>query len=544
MPCRAHLATENLSLSDDRRQKWKSIAAKLGGLIKRTSSSSSNDSSSRPSPHKQNSDRPLEAKASPGIWETYKSTFFYVSPSIITSHPSRSGSSPHSQVSMSSRQPCSESSPRSSPSRSSPSRSTSNINIEQGAAYSSRSSIGFSPQTLIHMRVDTALRFALMATNMPLIHAVLPRKTLDCRFSLLGARFSNLTSKTTPKLLDSILDKSSRRLYVLVRGGLLRYDRDIEDDSATPEGIYMLTTRTICCVTDVIPGLKWVLELSKPKAEMKPVPDIRSMSSCFIKRSSSQSPTGKCDNESSNPWYLVAPNADSLSKWLFAIKSQIAELRINKTPSPPRFITAGEAFAVQDESARIRAERSTSPTVASSRRQHSDSRSPHTLRSVKESSILADKPHVSFDALSVCDKDSLNSIRSNFDQTSSWKGAPHTYQWSQNTITQSADVPRRPPQPTIDEFDSYDAHQDGFSHQSDQGDVFPSRRSSEISSTFNASRRTSSGTAEIQIRFIPPASLRTSQTIASTALHSNDFASSPPMPAPKRPIPPIPSAFV
>ena len=54
----------------------------------------------------------------------------------------------------------------------------------------------------MHMRVDNTLRFALIAIDMPLIHAVLPRKTLESRFLLLGARFSKFTSKTTPKLLE------------------------------------------------------------------------------------------------------------------------------------------------------------------------------------------------------------------------------------------------------------------------------------------------------------------------------------------------------
>ena len=142
------------------------------------------------------------------------------------------------------------------------------------------------------MRVDTALRFALIATHMPLIPAVLLRKTLDSRNPLLEAKFSKFISKAMPKSPKLIPDKSSWRLYVLVRGGLLRYHRDMEDDNVTPVDIHMLTTRTICCVTDINPGLKWVLELSTPQVEMKPVPDVRSLSPRFMKCNSSKSSTG------------------------------------------------------------------------------------------------------------------------------------------------------------------------------------------------------------------------------------------------------------
>ena len=553
-----------MDLSDEtKKEKRKSFTAKLGGLIKRTPSSSSNASSSHSSLGRRMSERQSEVSGSPSLIQASyqsRSTFISHSPSMLTSPSTRSGSSLHSQMSMSSPPSFFERSTRTSPNRKSPSGGTDNLSVEQGAAASSTpSSIGFSPQTLSQMRVDTALRFALMATNMPLIHTVMSRKALNPG-SPIGARFRKLSFKVKTEILSqSILEDSSRmRLYVLVRGGVMRYDREMDDDSITPEDIHIFSSKTICCVTDIISGLKWVLELSTPNT--KPDPDQtdgRSLSpSNLIKRSSSSrlSPSRKRDDESSKRWYLVAPNADSLSKWLSAIKSQIAELNANEAPSPPRFITAGEAFAVHDEIARIRAERSTSPTtIASSRRQLSDSRSPHNLRPVVGSNKAIDKPRHSIDAHSTCDADSIQSADTEERKlASNVAPGPHNYQWTPLSPQNSAEfIPRRPPHhPNVNEFDSYDLQNDTLFHPDDINGFSPSRRSSDISSAVNESRRPSTvtmigerprpGPMRVDIRLILPAS-PTSPT--SPTIYHGPSSAPPPLPAPNMPLPPIPAAI-
>ena len=75
----------------------------------------------------------------------------------------------------------------------------------------------------------------------------------------------------------------------------------------------------------------------------------------------------------------------------------------------------------------------------------------------------------------MCKMNFVHFIKPVFDKASSQKVVLQNHQWSQNTISTSADVPRRPPQLTIDMSDPFGANIDDFSHQPDQGGTCPSR---------------------------------------------------------------------
>ncbi|OLL25325.1 hypothetical protein NEOLI_002534 [Neolecta irregularis DAH-3] len=143
--------------------------------------------------------------------------------------------------------------------------------------------------------LDSALDSALLVAELP---ALVPPK----RPSSTGSGIFRKHKPAAPVL------SWSPKLYVLVRGTLLRFSTD-KRHQRVPESVFVFTAASIVRVTDAIPGSQWVLQVSPTAARSAAV-------ASYFADSPTELPA--------DCWYLVMPDPGRMTVWMRTMRDQIA----------------------------------------------------------------------------------------------------------------------------------------------------------------------------------------------------------------------------
>jgi hypothetical protein len=189
------------------------------------------------------------------------------------------------------------------------------------------------------MPLSLALKTATLASHLPVVKpANLPpdQQSSTMRRRIFGSRIKPTTSPSTYEL-------AGRSTFALVHGAILRYHSAFGDDqngNATPDNTHFLNATSIVCVTDMIPGFKWVLEIktkSKGHGIRSPMKKSKNSKSLVDRRVDlSKLPWEVVDGLQA--WYLVFEGANLMAEWMTLLRGAVAdikerEIKADKSPA-------------------------------------------------------------------------------------------------------------------------------------------------------------------------------------------------------------------